>query len=86
MNFKPKKSVHLESFPTYKEISNLDEKITIAVQINGKVRGTVEVDPEMSSQKVQELVLAQDFVQKYLPNGQTQKLIYVPKKVVSLVV
>ena len=86
LNFKPKKSVHLESFPTYKEISNLDEKITIAVQINGKVRGTVEVDPEMSSQKVQELVLAQDFVQKYLPNGQTQKLIYVPKKVVSLVV
>jgi leucyl-tRNA synthetase len=86
LNFKPKKSVHLESFPTYKEISNLDEKITIAVQINGKVRGTVEVDPEMSSQKVQELVLAQDFVQKYLPNGQFQKLIYVPKKVVSLVV
>ncbi len=58
------------------------------VQVNGKVRADIEVPRDMAQDK--EFVLtqakAQDNVQKYLKKGELVKEIFVPERIVNLVV
>jgi leucyl-tRNA synthetase len=59
---------------------------TLAVQVNGKVRDTIDVDSEISETEVKELVLKSDKVQKWLEGKEPKKIIYIKGKLVSVVV
>jgi leucyl-tRNA synthetase len=75
-------------WPDVSTIAGVDSvMVTIAVQVNGKLRGTVQVSSEES--KDQEVVVAKakqnELVSKWV-SGEPQKVIFVPGKLVNLVV
>lgn len=81
-------SVHLQAWPKHDEAMAQAESLIIPIQINGKVRGQLEVSTEESQN--QTLVLAQakelEKIQTWLQGKEIIKEIYVPGKIVNLVV
>lgn len=79
-------SIHEMSWPDYKESALEKEEITIVIQVNGKVREKISVDPDISEEEVKEKVLEEEKIQSYLEGNNLIKTIYVPGKLVNLVV
>jgi leucyl-tRNA synthetase len=73
------------SWPSFDEALAKDDLITVAVQVNGKLRGTLEVAPDIAQADVLEMAKADENVKKFL-TGAIVKEIYVPGKIVNLVV
>jgi len=78
-------SIHLTSFPVADESLAVDEYVTIAVQVGGKMRGTITLSPEASEAEALEAARASEPIQKYL-TGEIRKVIYVPGKILNLIV
>jgi leucyl-tRNA synthetase len=74
-----------ESWPQFNIELAKDDMITVAVQINGKTRGTFEVNPEISKDELFALVKSDDKIAKYLA-GTIVKEIYVPGKICNFVI
>ncbi len=79
-------SVHLQNWPVHDEELAWANEITIVVQVNGKVRATVEVEQGMAWEGLKALALEQPNVQPYLDGRELRKAILVPDKLVNLVV
>ncbi len=75
-----------ESWPKYDENLVKKQLLTIAIQINGKVRDMIElqVDTEDSAD-LQKQILAREKVQKILAGSKVKKFIYVKNKIISIV-
>jgi len=78
-------SIHLTKFPEADESLVVDDIVTIAVQVNGKMRGTIAVSPEASEAEALEAARHSEGVEKYL-TGEIRKVIYVPGKILNLIV
>jgi leucyl-tRNA synthetase len=61
------------------------DTVTLAIQFNGKVRGTVEVTPTASQEEVLELVKGVEKLNEYFSSGEVKKIIYVPGKIMNVV-
>lgn len=79
-------SIFDESWPEYNEALTVSDTVTLAIQVNGKVRGQVEVAAHVSEEEALEAAAAPENVQKYLEGKDVVKKIYVPGKLVSFVV
>lgn len=73
-------------WPSYDESLLVADTVTIVVQINGKVRAELQVDAAISAADAIALAKASPNVQKYTNGVAIKKEIYVPQKLVSLVV
>ncbi len=73
-------------WPQYRQELDVEESKTIVVQVNGKVRSRLEVPCGMGREGIFERALAQDGVQRHLQGMTVRKQIYVPDKLVNLVV
>ncbi len=62
------------------------DAVTLAVQVNGKLRGQIDVAIDASKEQVEKAALANADVAKYLGDGAVKKIIIVPKKIVNIVV
>ena len=60
--------------------------ITLVVQVNGKVRDKLEVPVGIAESEAQELALASPRVQSYTTGKEVSKTVYVPGRLVNLVV
>jgi leucyl-tRNA synthetase len=80
------KSIHLESWPRFDPALTKEETVTVVVQINGKVRDRLQVDAAAPEAEVVPLALASEVVKRHLEGKQPKKIIYVPGKLVSLVI
>jgi leucyl-tRNA synthetase len=60
--------------------------MTIVVQVNGKLRDRLTIPQEMPEEEIKRLALASDTVKAYLRGGPPKKIIWVPKKIVNVVV
>ncbi|KKR72647.1 leucine--tRNA ligase [Candidatus Roizmanbacteria bacterium RIFCSPLOWO2_01_FULL_40_14] len=82
------KSIHLESWPSYDEKLIQEDNVTIVVQVNGKVRQTLDVRHQTAENKVEVIALVQqdEKVKKYLEGKQIKQEIFVPGKLVNFVV
>ncbi len=80
-----KKTLAYETWPTFDPNLAKDDLITVAVQVNGKLRGTLEVAPDVAQAEIMNLAKSDENVKKYL-TGAIVKEIYVPGKIVNLVV
>jgi len=58
----------------------------IVVQVNGKVRDTVQAALNLPQADVESLARASEKVQRFLNGSQVRKVIYVPNKLINLVV
>lgn len=79
-------SVHNQPWPEYDESLLVKDIIEVAVQVNGKVRGTVSVSIDESEKSVRKKALNVENVKKYLQNKEIVKFIYVPGRIVNIVV
>ncbi len=75
-----------ESWPVYDDNMIAAEEATLAVQVNGKVRGRVTVSADASEDAIMEAVLAEAKVASALAGKQIVKQIIVPGRIVNLVV
>jgi leucyl-tRNA synthetase len=81
-----KESIHLSSWPKVDKSLLVENEITIPVQVNGKVRGTVTVPADKADQKtVEELAVKLEKVKPYL-EGNEYTVIYVKGKIMSFIV
>lgn len=83
---KNKNSVHLKSWPQYDESLLAEELIKLAIQINGKMRDIIEIGNNLTEDEVKKLVMESDKVKKHLEGKEIKKFIYIPGRVVNLVV
>jgi len=74
------------SWPIYDEEKTIDDVISIAVQVNGKVRGTIDVNMEDDDNSIKEKALNNSNVMKHIDGKEIVKIIVVKGKIVNIVV
>jgi leucyl-tRNA synthetase len=79
-------SIHVTEWPTYNEAMVQDETFTLVLQVNGKVRERVEVATTISEQEARALALSNPRVASFIGESTVQKVIYVPGRLVNVVV
>jgi len=73
------------TWPEYKEMYVKEEKVTIAIQINGKLRDTCEAVRDSDESALKEIILSREKVKRYVENRGIKKIIIIPNKLVNIV-
>ena len=81
-----KESIFLASWPEIDESMLVENTVKIAVQVLGKVRWTIEINKDESKESVLEKAKNEENVAKWLEGKNLVKEIYVPWKIVNLVI
>ena len=81
-----KESIFKQSWPEYDQELIQEEEIEIVVQVNGKVRDKIIVNRDLGEAEVFDLVLKREKLKQWLDGKEVVKKIYVPEKLVNLVV
>ena len=79
-------SIHQQSLPQYDDALIIKDTLTIVLQVNGKVRDTLNISSPLNEDKVKDLALRSENVKKHIENKQILKSIYVKNKLLNLVV
>ncbi len=79
-------TIHVDHWPKWDDKYLQSDMLTIVIQVNSKVRAKIEVSAEMSADDVKRLAQIQENVLKYTDEKQTTKVIYIPGKLVNIVV
>ncbi|MEK7594523.1 MAG: leucine--tRNA ligase [Patescibacteria group bacterium] len=79
-------SIHTSEWPTYDEKYLVQDSLIIAVQVNGKLRGEIQVAAGVTEEAVVEAAQANDKVAAHLNDQTIRKTIYVPNKLVNFVI
>lgn len=79
-------SVVNASFPVYDESKTVENSFNYPVSFNGKMRFNMELPVTMNADEVQAAVLAAPEAAKWIEGMQVRKVIFVPKKIVNIVV
>jgi len=79
-------SIHSQVWPKYDPKLIKEEKIVLIVQINGKVRDKIEVEADISEKKAKNLALSREKIKKWLKEKDIKKVIFVPGKLINIVV
>ena len=78
--------IHAESWPVADPAKLRAERVTLVVQVNGKVRDRLEVDAAIGESEAVEQALASERVRRHLDGGTPRRVIARPPKLVNLVV
>ena len=81
-----KTPIHDEVWPTYDADGLEGSEMTIAIQINGKLRGEILVSTSSSKESVIDASKELENIKKYLEKETIKKTIYVPKKLINFVI
>lgn len=84
--FKNKKSLVFEVWPKYDEDKLKSSKVKIVIQINGKLRATIDVANDSSEDEVEKFAMANSEVVKWLTDKKIIKKIFVKNKILSFVI
>jgi leucyl-tRNA synthetase len=82
------KSIHLEEWPEYESKLLVEDEISIVVQINGKLRDTVQIQSSKvkMQNEIEEAVKESENVKKHLQGQTIKKVIYIEGKLLNFVV
>ncbi|MCJ7625888.1 MAG: class I tRNA ligase family protein, partial [Anaerolineaceae bacterium] len=78
--------VHHAAWPQYNPALELEEEIEISVQVNGRLRGLLQVDAQENEEYIKKEAAALEGVAKHLNMGEVVKVIYVKGRTVNFVV
>lgn len=73
------------SWPEYESEKMQEEETVVVIQINGKVRSKINIPRGLPQEKVMKMVLSDQKIQSWMNNQKLKKSIYVPDKLVNLV-
>jgi leucyl-tRNA synthetase len=79
-------TIHKDTWPRWDEDLIKEEMITLAIQINGKVRGEITVAADIANEEAITKAKSDTKIAEYLSGKEIKKAIYVPGRLVSLVV
>ena len=79
-------NVHAAQWPEFEEEALKKDEITIVIQVNGKVRDKINIAADASEEEVKAQVMEEEKIQSYLEEGNLVKTIFIPKKLVNLVI
>ncbi len=79
-------SIHRQPWPKFDPALAKEERITLVIQVNGKVRDRIEVPSEIREGEASELALASEVVQRHLGGKEPQEIIFVPGRLVNIVI
>ncbi|MCD8056667.1 MAG: leucine--tRNA ligase [Clostridiales bacterium] len=78
--------ITLSEWPSYDESKTIDDVIEIALQVNGKLRGTMKIEAEAQRDAVIEAARSSPRIAELIAGKNVVKEIYVPGKIVNIVV
>lgn len=79
-------TIAYEPWPTYDESKLVQTEFNIAVQVNGKLRGTITVDVNDSEEVIKQKALLNENVKKHVEGKEIVKIIVIKNKIVNIVV
>ena len=79
------KDIENEKWPEIDESALVLSEIEVPVQVNGKMRGVIKVDANVSQEDILEVAKSNSDISKHL-EGNIVKVIYVPKKILNIIV
>ncbi len=78
-------SVAEASWPSVDEQALVRSTITLVLQVNGKVRGKIEVAADISKQDIEKIALADENVKRFIVGNTIRKIIVVPGRLINIV-
>lgn len=79
-------SIHTQDWPKFDVSKLVKSEVVVALQVNGKVRGSMSVSAELPKDGVEKLALNSEEIKKWIEGKEIQKVIVVPQKIVNIVV
>jgi leucyl-tRNA synthetase len=81
-----KKSIFEEKWPEFDENLIKDETVKIAIQVNGKLRDTVETKAGLTEDEAKQLAISQKKIENWIAGKEIKKVIFVPDKIINIVI
>ena len=78
-------SVHVSPWPSFDPSVAKEDRVTLVVQVDGKVRDKIEVDAEVGEDAIRELALASENARRAIGEREVQRVIVRPPKLVNIV-
>jgi leucyl-tRNA synthetase len=78
--------LYKQTWPSYDESALVKDSVELAIQINGKVKGRIDVPTAYGKEKIEKLVMEEPKVQAMLEGKTVRKLIVVPGRIINIVV
>jgi leucyl-tRNA synthetase len=79
-------SVHLQRWPPFDPELVREETVTMVIQVNGKLRDKIEVNPEITEAEAERVALASPKVVEALAGRDPQRVVVRPPRLVNVVV
>jgi len=79
-------SIVRQKWPSYGEEFLKKEEVTVVIQVNGKLRDKVRIRAGMEKGEVEKVALQRERIKKYTSGKEIKRVIYVPDKLVNIVV
>ena len=80
-----KESIHIQPWPKWDEKLTYEEKFTLVIQVNGKLRDRVEVPVGISDKEMKKIALKSPNAQKFIKDKEIIKFVTVPNKLINIV-
>mgnify|MGYP006278177803 CR=1 FL=1 len=77
-------SIHHAQWPKADEQYLVDEEVTIAVQVDGKVRASIHIPTDASEEEVTRLAYSDPAVQRHMAGKEVKKVIFIPGKIINI--
>ena len=81
-----KKSIHIEKWPKYSKAKIKEKTFMLVVQINGKVRDQFEASLGIKEKEAKDLTLKRENVNLYIKGNSIKRVIWVPNKLINIVI
>ena len=81
-----KESVHDQKWPTYNPALVQEEMMRLVLQVNGKVRDVVGAPTGITEEEAKKLALSNIQIQKWLAGKDPKRIIFVPKRLINIVI
>ena len=84
--YKLGKPICESTWPTYDEAKVVDSSVNIGVQVNGKVRGTINISIDENEDSIKEKAINDENVKRHIEGKEIVKIIVIKNKIVNIVV
>ncbi len=81
-----KNSIHLSDWPKYDPSKIVSETVKIVIQVNGKVRGELEVPRDSAEPRVREIAENEESAKKWLNGAKIAKVVFVENRLINFVI
>ena len=83
---KNKGSVHASEWPKFDPSKLIESNVTITIQVNGKVRGTMKAKIDTPDEEIEKMALNMDEIKKWIVGNVPKKVIVIKNRLINIVV